>query len=386
MTAVNFDSIRSYRDHEVHDTIKKLVVDPIFLKVVAYLFPDKPTQEIVNMLLSVTTVSEFQEKFSFEIVNRFLAISQSEVTLRGKENLQKDVPYLYISNHRDIVLDASILSWALFKMGRENTTEVAIGDNLLIYDSITDFVKLNRSFVVRRNTSVRETLLASQELSAYIRNCIQDRNMSVWLAQREGRAKNSDDRTQESLLKMLNMSGESSILDNLASLSICPLSISYEYDPCDYLKAQEFQLKRDKPDYKKTPQDDLLNMMTGIQGKKGRIAYHFGIAIAPDIKALEQKALSKGEQLKAIAELIDTQIHRNYEIYPINKLAYDRLLHSSRFEKECTAEEKATFDAYLQQQLAKITLPRKDEAFLTTKLLEMYANPLINKLAAEKGK
>ena len=127
-------------------------------------------------------------------------------------------------------------------------------------------------------------------------------------------------------------------------------------------------------------------MMTGIQGKKGRIAYHFGTAIGNNIKALEHKALAKGEQLKAIAELIDTQIHCNYEIYPINKLAYDRLLHSSRFEKECSPQEKAAFETYLQQQLAKITLPHKDEAFLTGKLLEMYANPLINQLATEKGK
>ena len=221
-------------------------------------------------------------------------------------------------------------------------------------------------------------------LSAYIRDTVARRNQSVWIAQREGRAKDSNDRTQVALLKMFNMSGNESLIENFKQLNLCPTAISYEYDPCDYLKAKEFQQKRDDAAYKKSQADDLLNMKTGVMGRKGRVRFYFVGNINEEIDRIASATSVKNEQLTAIAELIDKHIHLNYTIYPNNKVAYDELLGVDRFASEYSADERKAFDQYIQGQLQKIDLPNKDEEFLRTKMLEMYANPLINHLKAQE--
>jgi hypothetical protein len=264
-----------------------------------------------------------------------------------------------------------------------DTVEIAIGDNLLVFPWIEDLVRLNKSFIVRRSPGAKQMLEASQLLAHYIKYTVIDNNQSVWIAQREGRAKDSNDKTQESLLKMFNMSGKAGFAENLAEMHICPLSISYEYDPCDFLKAKEFQLKRDNPDYKKSPVDDLLNMKTGVMGYKGKVVYRMAGDIGAEILELGKTITHRNELAIAIAELIDNHIYAGYSIYNINKIAYDLLNQTNEFSASYTMMEKLDFEKYLEKQIEKIELENKDFDFLMVKMLEMYANPLINQLGGK---
>jgi hypothetical protein len=296
----------------------------------------------------------------------------------GLENIEKAQSYTYISNHRDIVLDASLLCLLLVSNGFE-TTEIAIGDNLLLAPWIEHLVRLNKSFIVKRGVSIRQMLEVSNHLSQYIHYAITDKKESVWIAQREGRSKDSNDQTQESLLKMLAMAGGKDILGNLKELNITPVSLSYEYDPCDYLKAKEFQQRRDDPEFKKSQADDLLNMQTGIFGHKGHIHFQFGKPINPLLDGLDAD-FSKKETIEAVASLIDRGIFRNYRFYPGNYIAYDRLWGNHHCTEHYTEHDIQTFDSYLNQQLEKIVLENKDIPFLTEKILKMYAYPVKNQL------
>ena len=246
-------------------------------------------------------------------------------------------------------------------------------------------MRINKSFIVQRGLPVREMPKAFLELSGYIRHAITKKQTGVWIAQREGRAKDSDDRTQESILKMFALSGTKSFIENLKELNICPATISYEYDPCDYLKAKEFQQKRDNANFKKSPQDDLLNMKTGIMGDKGHVHFTFTPSINAELEEIATSIDNRKAQIEAVVKLIDQRIHSNYTIYPINKVAYDELLNTTRFTAEVSPEERSEVESYLEQQLNKIDLPNKDYDFLRHKLLEMYANPLINYLAAKQN-
>lgn len=292
-----------------------------------------------------------------------------------------EISYTYISNHRDIILDSGFLSILLLDLDRE-TVEIAIGDNLLIYPWIKKLVRINKSFIVQRALSMRQMLESSARMSRYVHYAIAEKGQSVWIAQREGRAKDSNDRTQDSVLKMLAMGGEGDIVERLLSINIAPLSISYEYDPCDYLKAKEFQLKRDIEGYKKSTEDDLSNMMTGLFGFKGKV--HFQTANCLNEKLLKiDRNLPKTELFSLISATIDKEIHRNYVIYPGNYVAHDLLTGTAEFAGNYSAEDKAFFENYINKQIEKIDLPNKDVAYLREKMLTMYANPLHNYLAAK---
>jgi hypothetical protein len=256
-------------------------------------------------------------------------------------------------------------------------TQVAIGDNLLIHPWIETVVRLNNSFIVKRNVSVRQTLEVSKVLSAYIRHTINETKESIWIAQREGRAKDSDDKTQASVLKMLNISGEGDIVQNLMDLNIFPVAISYEYDPCDYLKAKEFQQKRDNPDFVKSQRDDLFSMETGILNNKGRVHFTLTESINPLLEKLDRN-MDKNELYAKIASIIDKEIYKHYRFYPSNYIAYDMLYETDRFASGYGEKDKVKFQEYLQNQLDKIILENKDEDFLRKKILEMYSNPLKN--------
>ncbi|MCD8310212.1 MAG: acyltransferase, partial [Prevotellaceae bacterium] len=265
-----------------------------------------------------------------------------------------------------------------------DTVEIAIGDNLLIYPWIKKFVRVNKCFIVQRALAMHQMLESSRRMSRYMHYTINEKKQSIWIAQREGRAKDSNDTTQDSLLKMLAMGGDTrDIITNLQALHIVPLSISYEYDPCDYLKAQEFQLKRDNPDYKKTTDDDLLNMKTGLMGYKGHICFRMAKCIDDELERLD-RTRPKAELFLAISSLIDRRIHANYRIYANNYIAHDLLTGTSRFAANYTPEEKRHFMEYIDAQSARIDIPGKDEAFLRGKLLLMYANPLTNHLTATR--
>jgi hypothetical protein len=260
------------------------------------------------------------------------------------------------------------------------TTEIAIGDNLLIYPWIEKLVRINKSFIVKRGVSVRQMLEVSKHLSDYIHDTVTNRNQSVWIAQREGRAKDSDDKTQVSLLKMLTLHNSNHPLETLRELNIIPLSISYEIDPCDYLKAKEYQLKRDNPHYKKSNTDDIENMTVGITGNKGRVNFHFGNSINTAISYISADSGRK-EKLEKVASIIDQEIYRNYTFFPFNYVAYDMMTGTRKFAAEYTDEDRQQFEDYLSAQIEKIDIPARDDDYLREKMTEMYGNTVRNNLA-----
>jgi len=376
----NFDEIRCFNNEEVHDVLERLSNEKQFMKVLSTIYPLLPKEVIKQRLMSFHSNYSFQKEMVYPFLQYLEANMTKGIDLNGLNKIDQSKPYLYISNHRDIILDSAFLCGKLIEKEMD-TVEVAIGDNLLIYPWIEDLVRVNKSFIVKRGLSARQVLESSQRLAAYIAHTIIDKKQSIWIAQREGRAKDSDDRTQESLLKMFNMSGTESFTENISKLNVCPLSISYEYDPCDFLKAKEMQQRRDNPCFKKQPQDDLINMQTGVMGYKGKVVYQITGDINRDLLHIAAKTTNRNEQIELTAELIDRRIHANYTIYANNKIAYDLLRNDNQFEKEYSIIEKLDFEKYLSMQISKIDIENKDEDFLKHRLIEMYANPLVNQLA-----
>ena len=379
----NFDDIRPLNNNEVKDAIEALVTNEDFERAFRYIKPDVNWKEFSETMRSFKTKEDFKSKLAYEAVMMVANKTTFSLTISGRSRLPKDKkPCTFISNHRDIVLDASFLNVMLYDVGY-GMTQVAIGDNLMIRPWIETLVRLNNSFIVKRGVSVRQMLDVSRTLSAYIRHTINDTKESIWIAQREGRAKDSNDRTQGSVLKMLNMSGDKDIVSNIMDLNIFPVAISYEYDPCDFLKAKEFQMKRDDPNYVKSQRDDLLSMETGILNNKGRVHFTLTQPINDQLAALD-KDMEKNELIATIANIIDKGIYKHYRFYPCNYVAYDMLTGTKRFSSNYGLRDKKHFEEYLQGQLDKIVLPNKDEAFLRTKILEMYTNPLKNHLATQE--
>lgn len=380
MDTTEFNEIRPYHDEELPPIYEELIADAAFQKAVTGIMPNVPFELLAQKMRACKTKREFQEAFCYGILWKLAADHTDGLTLDHTAIPDKTKAYTYLSNHRDIILDSGFLSILLIDQGMD-TVEIAIGDNLLIYPWIKKLVRVNKSFIVQRGLSMRQMLEASARMSRYMHHTIADKNQSIWIAQREGRAKDSNDRTQESVLKMLAMGGDGDVVDRLMQMNIAPLGISYEYDPCDFLKAQEFQLKRDVEGYKKTTQDDLINMQTGLFGNKGRVHFQVAPCLNDELERID-RSLPKPELFTRIATIIDRRIHSNYRIYPGNYVAYDWLNGTTQFTSHYTQEEKQQFVEYIGQQLAKITIPNKDEDFLRERLLIMYANPLINYLAA----
>lgn len=375
-----FDDIRPYRAEELPAVFEELIADADFRKAACAALPGVPFEVLADRIRQCKTNEEFQRKLCYGIVDDIVEKHTHGVSLDHSSLKDKSMAYTYISNHRDIILDSGFLSVLLSEQGMD-TVEIAIGDNLLVYPWIKKLVRINKSFIVQRSLGVRQMLESSARLSRYIHYTIEQKRQSIWIAQREGRAKDSDDRTQDSLLKMLAMGGEGDVIDRLGALHIAPFAISYEYDPCDYLKAQEFQQKRDIEGFKKSAADDVKNMLTGLMGDKGRVHLRTGICLTDLLGQVDRK-LPKQELFASVSALIDKEIHRNYRLYPNNYVAADLLAGENRFAGNYTPEDKARFEAYLAGQLAKIDLPGKDEPFLREKLLSMYANPLKNHLKA----
>lgn len=375
----DFDSIRCYNQDEVSSALERLTHEKQFMNVLATVYPLLPKEVLKKRLLSYRTISEFQRDMIYPFLQYIEANLTKGIKLNGMETMDRNRAYLYISNHRDIILDSAFLCAKLMEMDLD-TVEIAIGDNLLILPCIEELVRVNKSFIVRRSPGAKQMFDISKQLSSYIAYTINEKKQSIWIAQREGRAKDADDKTQESLLKMFNLSGSGSFSENLAALNICPLSISYEYDPCDFLKAKEFQMKRDQPDFKKSPLDDLINMKTGVMGYKGRVVYAVSGDINQQIRDAGVNIQNRNELLKYVAGLIDQKIYANYQIYNVNKIAYDLLYQTNKFSNDYSLMEKLDFEKYLSGQIEKIDLPDKDYDFLMEKMLLMYSNPLRNYL------
>ena len=384
-----FDEIRPYEPEEMEQAFNELIHDRQFSLVMKGFAPWLP-KSVRNGVLKlafkgVKTPLGFQKRFMKPIVQYIIkrhtdGTTFDDLALPGDKNLR----YTFVSNHRDIVLDSAFLDLLLIKAGYPTTVEIGIGDNLLIYPWIKRLVRMNKAFTVRRGLSPKETLRSSQLMSRYIHYAVTGKNENVWIAQREGRAKDSNDRTQDSVLKMLAMGAPEDIKnpgDRLRELNIVPLTISYEFDPCDYLKAQELQERRDIPGFKKSRQDDLDNMKTGIFGYKGRVHYHCASPVNQWLDELSD--LPKTEFYSMMAQRMDKDIHKGYQLFPCNYIALDDLNGTKAYAAHYTDADRQRFETYLSGQLAKISIPNKDEAFLRECMLNMYANPLRNKLAAE---
>ena len=394
-----FDAIRPYEAGEMKQAFDDLLNDRQFNLVMKGFAPWLP-KTLRNGLLrlaftGIKTPLDFQKRFMKPVVKYIirkhtdgchfddrLLVDSLQFTVDSYDhsplstvNCKLNARFTFVSNHRDIVLDSAFLDVMLVDAGYPTTVEIGIGDNLLIYPWIKRLVRMNKAFTVRRGLSLRETLAASQLMSRYIHYAVTQKKENIWIAQREGRAKDSSDHTQDAVLKMLAMGGD------LKELNIVPLTISYEFDPCDYLKAQEFQQKRDNPAFKKSRQDDLDNMKTGIFGYKGRVVYRPAAPINTWIDELSE--LPKAEWFKAVAERMDREIHRGYELYPCNYIALDELNGDKANAAHYTDADVKRFNQYLAGQMAKINLPNKDEAFLRERMLTMYANPVRNLMAAQ---
>ena len=373
-----FDPIRPFEPDELPDVFDRLLHNEQFSSVLAYLYPDVPKEALAAKMHACKDNLDFQKTFCYGFLVQLLARLSKGCDI-DIASLDTDSRYTFISNHRDIVLDSALLDKLLIDAGFNTTCEIAIGDNLLKLPWVKDLVRVNKSFIVERALSMREMLMASKRLSEYMHFVIAEKNDNIWIAQREGRAKDSNDRTQEAILKMMVMGGDGSIIDRLKQLHLVPLAISYEYDPCDYLKAAELQARRDNPSWQKGPMDDVTSMQTGIMGYKGYIHYQCADCIDSYLDTIPADT-PKTELFRLIADHIDRQIFAGYRLYPNNYVALDLLHGDSAHADHYTAEDKAQFEAYLKDQLDKIEMEGKDDAYLREQMLKMYANPAINQM------
>lgn len=380
-----FDEIRPYDTGEVQQAFNELLADRQFSTMLRGIVPWLP-KSLRNAVLKMAFIGvksplDFQKRFMKPIVRHIIRKHTDGCTF-DDNCLPRDfsLRYTFVSNHRDIVLDSALLDVMLVEVGYPTTVEIGIGDNLLIYPWIKRLVRMNKAFTVRRGLTPKEMLRSSQIMSRYIHYAVTQKHENIWIAQREGRAKDSDDRTQDSVLKMLAMGGEGKPIDSLREINIVPLTISYEFDPCDYLKAQEFQQKRDNPAFKKSRQDDLDNMKTGIFGYKGRVHYHCAAPINTWIDELGD--LPKTEFFAALSKRIDRELHANYRLFPCNYIALDELEETKKYVQHYTEADKKRFEDYLKGQLEKVKIANPDVKFLRERMLTMYANPLRNYLKA----
>ena len=368
-----FDSIRPYYDSEVPAAVERLCQSEAFLDLFKQLFKlDKAP--IIAMLKRIQTKDQFQEYLFGPIVRRLMDMTTDGVTIEGMDLVDNTLSYTFMSNHRDIILDSAILNVLLREHGAKYTRP-AIGSNLLINDWVTDFVKLDSCFVIERDITVREMLSSSALRSQYIRETIAENEYSVWIAEKEGRTKNGDDRVQQALLKMLRISGPSGFAENFKELRLMPLAISYEWEPCDALKTQELYI-RSVGEYTKTPEADMNSMITGLKDYKGRIHFHIDRLTDEELASIDALA-SHNDRIEALAALIDDKIHKNYKLWPNNYIAYD-LLHSvNKFSAFYTPEEKENFIRTMTQKIDRL---EGNVSLLNNIFLEIYANPVKNHL------
>lgn len=377
-----FEDIRFYTDSEVQQALKDYLKHPMFAALLHFTFPKSSQKEIEEKLLSCRSIHDFQEKIIKHTVENVLARSSEGLTFSGFDNLDKKEAYFYVSTHRDIILDTCLLNYVLL-LNELCMTASAIGDNLVRKSFLMALAKLNRNFLVKRGTSPREMLKSSMSLSQYIRDLILSEKRSVWMAQREGRTKDGDDRTQQGVLKMIGMAkGSDSLLEYFGKIKIVPVSISYEFDPTDILKMPELMAKRMDKTYVKSANEDFNSILKGAMGQKGRIHIQAGRPIdMVTLKELEHTSGSVNGQMKALATLIDERIFKNYKLWPSNYIAYDLLNNVDTYSEFYTPKEKRQFERRIMK---RVNLQNSLEM---NSYLLMYANPVINhyKLDANHG-
>ncbi|MGD9329377.1 MAG: 1-acyl-sn-glycerol-3-phosphate acyltransferase [Cyclobacteriaceae bacterium] len=370
-----FDDIRPYEDHEVGALVEKVLKLSFYNTLIRRFFPGKDPDKLKLAFLRINSIYDFQVKVIYPILKKLINDTSTGLTYSGFDKLKKGIPNLFISNHHDIILDPSVLNMLLYENGF-NTTKVAIGDNLLRKEWIRDLARLNKSFIVHRSPSGKEAYYYSQRLSNYIKKTIIDDKESVWIAQREGRAKDGNDITQVSLLKMLAYGGEESRFEYLKSLNFLPTAISYEFDPCDILKVRESIAKEKNLHYEKNEKEDEISMVTGLTGFKGRIHISIGNVIQNEFDEILHHETPK-EQFSALAAIIDEQIQSNIKLWPTNYIAYDLLMGIDSFNEEYTDEEKQKYIQYIEARLVQNKMYDPEGR---ARLLSIYANPVKNKI------
>ncbi len=372
----NFDDIRPYYDHETNGMLREMMKDPLFMKLINYFWPDMTFADVEAKADRVNAAADFQREFMDNAIREIVKRTSTGLSFSGFENINPNEKYLFVSNHRDILLDSAILQVLLFQHGHD-TSEITFGNNLMEQGFITHFGKINRMFTVQREGTARELYDISKKLSAYIRHTILNKKVSVWIAQRNGRAKDGNDLTQTGLLKMLNISGKSNFGENFKQLKIVPMTISYEYEPCDLLKVNELYLSSLHTKYKKASGEDLNSILTGITQQKGKIHLAIGTPILNELEDLN-KLDNENEKIKQLTQLIDNQIYNDYKVWNLNFIAFDILNGSEEFKQHYKIQEKEAFIEYIKSNTSKI---EGNKETLFNLFIKMYAAPLKNKMS-----
>lgn len=372
----DFEDIRPFNDDEVREKIDLLINEPQFESALGKVFKDVPFALVKRQLSKINTIKEFQIEFILPIFKMLLVQSTEGFTWSQNNIVNDNESYLYISNHRDIVLDSALTNYALAEKELD-TAEIAIGSNLLSPPWVEVLVKLNKSFTVARNLDKEQKLEASHKLSAYIKYARLQKNSSIWIAQREGRSKDGNDRTNPSILKMFGLAaGEEHPIDYLKKLNIRTVSCSYEYNPCDAMTLPELYAKSQGEKYIKSPGEDIKAMVAGVMGQKGKVHTGFSKSINEELDTLKELE-NKNKIYQKIAELLDKRIHKNYKLFNTNYIAFDFLEDGQRFTDLYSREEVEKFTAYMNDKIGNV---KGDPAILRELFLKMYANPVINKL------
>ncbi len=369
---MEFEDIRPLHDNEVKEGIARLLNVQEFRGMVDYAFQGKiPFEQIEQQLRQITTVKQFQSGLITKMLGFVIAKTSESFTFSGLENLEKGKAYLFLSTHRDIVLDSALMNLVL-NDNDYDTARIAIGDNLVKEPWINDLVRLNKSFIVKRGKQGKDKVMASMQLSKYIAHSILNDNESVWIAQREGRTKDGIDKTQPGLIKMLSIAGRKAPVEHLRQLNIVPVTISYEYNPCDALLLPELLAKSEEREYVKGPMEDLISMMKGIEGKKGRIHLSFG----DPLNSIGNNLVDVTEEkfVNQIVDLVDHEVYKKFQLFPTNFIADDLLNQQTKWANNYTTEEKETFEKVMTSRLAAV---EGDPEKLKNIYLKMYANPVI---------
>lgn len=369
-----FDKIRPFYDAEINEAICSSLNHPMMKALMNFTFPDIEDNVWKEQLKKTHSIRDFQCNFIYQSVQKVLEKSSDGLSTSGFEKLEKNTAYLFISNHRDIILDTSLLNASLFDHGLVMTAS-AIGDNLVKKAFMHTLAKLNRNFLVQRGLSPREMLLSSKLMSDYIGQLLLRENRSVWIAQREGRTKDGNDATHSGVLKMLSMgSTEDNLMGYFKKLKIVPVSISYEYDPTDALKMPQLMAEANNEIYIKEKNEDFTTLLSGIIGQKKHIHIHVGEVLNTELDFINEEFDNSNKQIQALAQVIDDSILKSYKLWPTNFIAYDILYKTDKFSNFYTENEKSLFERRLEIKIDGNN-PIALEGFLN-----MYANPVVNKL------
>jgi len=373
-----FEDIRPYRDDEVAQVVKRVIKDPGFHNLMRYVYPERSLEEVLKEVGQTKTIADFQINVAYPAMRKIVNASVSNLTVSGIENLDSDQCYLFISNHRDIILDSAIMNILLHE-AEMDTFETAIGSNLLEEELVRDLTKLNKNFTVKRNTGAREFYENSVRLSAYIHANIHDRKSSVWIAQREGRTKDGIDKTQPGLLKMLGINCSGALSACFKDLNVTPVAISYEFDPCDVLKIPELKALAKDETYVKKQGEDYHSIITGITGEKGRVHLSIGNMLKGELDTLGSLN-SQNDKLKRLGEIIDDKINGQYRLWPSNYIALDMMEGKNGPSEYYTSAERANFENRMNKRLEASGLNEEEDRFW---LLNMYANPARKKVHSQ---